>query len=388
MRKRFGFLVLSSLVLIGPVWNPAQTRPDGAESLYAPAPPESAQNPLFSPDGESLCFTIFHRGYNDGPAGLFLLTNEGLPKVLLDEPDHDSVNLPGSAWNRILDRITFSSDRQDSPEEIWTIDPEGAAPQRVTVHGAGEYFIEPSFSPDGEWIVFERDREVPDDFQQGSIWKVRRDGTGLTALTDGPGGGTDDRQPNWSPRGGRILFQRRTPGSDDWNLFTMAPDGSDVRQVTLDESEDTDGSWSPDGTWIVYSSDLGGLSVPNLFKISEAGGTAVRITSDETREDSAPSWSPDGTWIAFESRPAGTDGPASLWRIAVILLPGDCNGNGSVTIGEVQRAINMFLGQEAPACTADGNGSGGVTIGEVQRVINAFLGVGGTKGGKPSRCDQ
>jgi hypothetical protein len=56
-------------------------------------------------------------------------------------------------------------------------------------------------------------------------------------------------------------------------------------------------------------------------------------------------------------------------------LPGDCNGDGTVSIGEVQRAINMFLGLESPSCGADCNGDGTVSIGEIQKVINAFLGL-------------
>ena len=56
-------------------------------------------------------------------------------------------------------------------------------------------------------------------------------------------------------------------------------------------------------------------------------------------------------------------------------LPGDCDGNGQVSIGEVQKAINMFLGTQAPACGVDCNGDGTVSIGEVQKVINAFLGL-------------
>jgi hypothetical protein len=56
-------------------------------------------------------------------------------------------------------------------------------------------------------------------------------------------------------------------------------------------------------------------------------------------------------------------------------IPGDCDGDGSVSIGEVQKAINMFLGTLAPGCGVDCNGDGTVSIGEVQKVINGFLGV-------------
>jgi hypothetical protein len=56
-------------------------------------------------------------------------------------------------------------------------------------------------------------------------------------------------------------------------------------------------------------------------------------------------------------------------------LPGDCDGDESVSIGEVQKAINMFLGTLVPGCGVDCNGDGAVSIGEVQKVINAFLGL-------------
>jgi PKD repeat protein len=60
-------------------------------------------------------------------------------------------------------------------------------------------------------------------------------------------------------------------------------------------------------------------------------------------------------------------------------LPGDGNNDGVVSIGEVQQAINMFLGLLPPGNGVDCNGDGTVSIGEVQKVINAFLGL-------PSSC--
>jgi hypothetical protein len=55
--------------------------------------------------------------------------------------------------------------------------------------------------------------------------------------------------------------------------------------------------------------------------------------------------------------------------------PGDCDNSGTVTIAEVQSAINMFLGVKAVAVCVDQDGIGGVSIAEVQKVINSFLGL-------------
>jgi Tol biopolymer transport system component len=304
-----------------PPASPSETRPDGAVRLTTPSPGTSDQNPAFSPDGSRLVFTRFDNGYNAGPAGLFLLDLGSLQATRLTPvEDQDNVNLPGAAWlgGEGGGRIVFASDRlepDDGFEELWRIAPDGTDFTRITSHSGPQWYIEPSWSPGGQWIVFEADASVPDDQQQGSIWKVRADGTGLTQLTPGPAGGTDDRQPNWSPRGDRILFQRRSPGSDDWNIYTIAPDGSDLRQVTSSPASDTDASWSPNGACIVYSSDHGGLPVPNIFVIAASGGQPSRITFSATNEDGAPSWS--GDWIAFESHEGqGEDTPSALWRIS------------------------------------------------------------------------
>jgi len=84
-------------------------RGDTAKTLYAPAEGRSAQNPAYSADGQRVLFTVFHNGYNNGPAGLYILDRiSGEITTLLDKPDQDSVNLPGASWNGPRDLITFS----------------------------------------------------------------------------------------------------------------------------------------------------------------------------------------------------------------------------------------------------------------------------------------
>lgn len=292
-------------------------RSDGAIRLYARS---SAQNPAFSPDGQTLLFTSFHAGYTRGRAGLYELSlGDGKAVRLLDELGQQSVNLPGAAWNGPTNRITFASNRFDT-DEIWTVAPDGSNLLRVTTHVTPLHYQEPSFSPDGQWIVFEVETDAPTpDQQQGSIWKVRADGSNATQLTDGPGTASDDRQPNWSPSGDRIVFRRRGFGADEWNLYAMATDGSAIQQITT-SGRDSDPSWSPDGQQIVYSSDQDGLPRANLWSVAASGGLPVRVTRDATHADGAPSWSPDATFIVFASHRTER-ARASLWRIAAPVPP-------------------------------------------------------------------
>jgi TolB protein len=301
----------------------ADVRPDGAELVYLPPAPASAQNPTFSPDGETILFTLFHGSYNEGPAGMYLTVEGGSPVPLLFEEDQDSVNVPGTSWNPVTGLITFASDREDT-DEIWIVAPNGDNLARATVHHDDTYYIEPTFSPGGEWIVFEVDDNAPEEDQQGSIWKVRVDGSDLTQLTDGPAEGTDDRLPNWSPVDENlILFQRREVGTDVWNLYVMDSDGKHRRQITDSPYGNTDASWSPDGQWIVYSTDYGGLEHPSIFVVSVSGGEPIRVTNDPNHEDGAPSWSPDGQWIYFESHVTEDEESRSgIWRITAPRVSG------------------------------------------------------------------
>ena len=56
-------------------------------------------------------------------------------------------------------------------------------------------------------------------------------------------------------------------------------------------------------------------------------------------------------------------------------LPGDCDCSGETKINEVQDAINQFLGKAPIKPCCDLNGDGRITIDEVQKVIDAFLGI-------------
>jgi PKD repeat protein len=123
----------------------------------------------------------------------------------------------------------------------------------------------------------------------------------------------------------------------------------------------------------------------------------VAFTSTVTPENcaGAPSYAwtfGDGATSA-EANPSHTYAAAGsfIWTLTVTVdgktctrtgsvtvepgIPGDANNDGVVSIGEVQQAINMFLGTQPPGNGVDCNGDGTVSIGEVQKVINAFLGI-------------
>jgi TolB protein len=289
-------------------------REDGALRVNIPVD-GSLQNPQWSPDSNSLLFTRFRNGYNVEPADLFVVDLiSGDIRVHISDGS-GNVNLPGSSWNPLTRKIVFSSSREPH-DEIYLVDDYGGSGDEVKITDrANMVAYEPSLSPDGQWIVFEsHELDVED---KGVIVQYRIDGAmPYQSLTDPD---EDCRQPNWSPVGDKILYQKFSAGQ--WDIWILNSDGTNHQKVTSGPGDKTDASFSPDGQWIVYSSNEFWVEFANLFITPISGGNVIRLT-DYEGYDGAPSWSFDGKKIAFESCPGDPDNSpgTTLWIIDVPAL--------------------------------------------------------------------
>ena len=285
-------------------------RHDTASKLNIPLS-GSLQNPAFSPDGDAIVFTRFRNGYNREPADIFIYYLEISKIDTLVMDGSANVNLPGSSWNSQNESIVFSSSR-DPHDEIYLINDNGKPGDETKITERSEYMAyEPSFSPDGQWIVFES--HPVDVEKKGVIMKYRLDKSlNYQALTDED---DDCRQPNWSPSGDYILFQKYT--SRQWDIWIMKTDGSNKRKVTSGKGDKTDACFSNDGQFIIYSCDFD-LEFANIYKISIEGGNPERLSNYEGY-DGAPSISSDGSKLAFESYggdPDDSDG-TNIWIVEI-----------------------------------------------------------------------
>jgi Tol biopolymer transport system component len=142
------------------------------------------------------------------------------------------------------------------------------------------------------------------------IHVVNADGTGDVNLTPD----TDDSMeldPELSPDGTTIVFisNRVTEENPDGNfeIFTMAIDGSDVRQVTVTEDPWGQGSvqsynptWSHDGLQIAFDGYREPYSASGIYAINVDGTGEYEVTSDADQANKwLPDWSPDGSKILF-----------------------------------------------------------------------------------------
>jgi TolB protein len=283
-------------------------RSDGATQIPVAGLSGSLQNPCFAPDSSRIAFTRWPTRYNEGAASVHVADLSGAVISRVSPEDGTAVNLPGTCWNAATNRIVFSLE-DDHPDWPYSAAPDGSGLRRL-VSLEDRIAIEPSFSPDGLRVVFE---VSPYDAEgNGSIYVANVDGTDLRRLTRN----ADDRQPNWSPTGDRIVFQRRR--GEVWDAWTVRPDGGALRNVTRTRRfSETDIAWAPDGRRIVFSTDEFG-EVAALAVLRTSGGRRVRLTRAAGWYDGAPTWSPDGATIAFEARRGDPDGSRGtrLYRIA------------------------------------------------------------------------
>ncbi len=107
--------------------------------------------------------------------------------------------------------------------------------------------------------------------------------------------------PALSPDGRLVAFgvkRNDLEAGKSWSeLWCMRPDGSDLRQLTRDNS-DTDPAFSPDGKRLLFASSRDGGG--QLWTLDLDGGSPHKLTAWAPGLGTAK-WSPDGRWIAATS---------------------------------------------------------------------------------------
>ena len=247
----------------------------------------------FSPDGTRMIFSQYGERVSNATGlassnpidvSLEIMSVDGADRRTLFH--REGVSAFAADWSAARDEIVLSVGRYFRPAglppaQIGVIDPAGSDLRLVVDDEVNNGF--PSWSPDGERLVFKGGRR---------LYVVPAAGGPRVALT-----GPDyySNFPQWSPDGERIMFTSNLGG--DFDLYTVRPDGTDLRQLTHAPGNDAHSAWCAGGEWVVFSSSRTGFkdemalydSVPQPYGeifAMRADGTDLRQLTDNKWEDS------------------------------------------------------------------------------------------------------
>jgi Tol biopolymer transport system component len=213
---------------------------------------------------------------------------------------------PNQARVRYNGKIVFISDRLYKGLSVWSMNPDGSSPTRLTDDKSRSerlpsfvpvYDSGPRWSPDGTKIAFISNRDY-----LFALYVMNADGSNAQLVTDKV---IDAGEPAWSPDGGKIAFSGGVRGTIGFSkpstdIYVINVDGSGLAKLTQGSGLNGSPTWLPDGKQIAFVSnrDLGSKST---IWVMNADGSNPRILpiSQNGFSGGQPAWSPDGAQILF-----------------------------------------------------------------------------------------
>jgi len=163
----------------------------------------------------------------------------------------------------------------------------------ITDNTGGQMWSYPEWSPDGDLIACVRNVTG----QRPDVVTIAPDGSGLSNVTNTPDS-WEGWPARWSPDGTRLVFVRRYPGDDIYDIRTIGVGGTDEHLLRSQDGGGDSPAWSADGAFIYYWHWW--TQTTRRISSADGSGEVVVVTGG-----SAPLPSPDGQWIAVSQGASG-----------------------------------------------------------------------------------
>ena len=238
----------------------------------------------WSPDGKSLVFA--------GPTGLYLISSEGsVVRRVTDPPP--AVEDWGPTFSPDGQYVLFVRTRQiGEPDELWTL-PAGGGDAVRLLSERGRIASPPRWSFDGRSVIFSSNR-----IGHPTLFRASLDTP--DSIVEISEAGSPAWDPAVSRRGYRLAYERLQHSLGIWEM-NLSPSSNRRPSILVSSTSDTDQGpgpqFSPDGKRLAYMSDRSGTM--EIWVSDRDGGNAFQLSA--VGGAGTPRWSPDGQSIAFDT---------------------------------------------------------------------------------------
>ena len=239
----------------------------------------------WSPDGKSIAFSA--------GSGIALLSLEGASVRRITTAPPLSQDW-GPSFSSDGERILFvRSPDSGIPEEIMSVPKSSGEVTRITSQHA-RILGAPQWSIDGKSVIF-----ASDFGSHPGLWRAGVDSTAVAVQINDSGW-----RPSVARAGYKLAYQRITHSLNIWELELTDPQRAAKRKeqrILVPSTSETDQGpgpqISPDGNKLAFMSDRSGTM--EIWVSDRDGSNPVQLTA--VGGAGTPRWSPDSEWVAFDA---------------------------------------------------------------------------------------